>query len=116
MLDQKELILLLDGLVEQFPVIPETGEFLLGQFEAPLEFIHISDEKGDFVFQFMNSAGLELIFLSQFRVFFLVRRNQPRLLLFKLSVVFLFTLHQFQVMLFHLLLLLLQLLKRLLQL
>lgn len=111
MLVQEQLVLLLDGVVEQLPVLSEGREFLLSQFETALKLVDVTYQEGDLVFEFVNSCSLQFIFISKLSVFLFVRVHNSRLFLLELAVVFFFGLHQLEVVFFDLLLLLFQLLE-----
>jgi hypothetical protein len=113
---QEQLVLLLDGVVEQLPVLTEGREFLLSQFETALELVHVTYQKGDLVFEFVNPCSLQFVFISKLSIFLFVRVHNSRLFLLKLTVVFFFGLHQLEVVFFDLPLLLFQFLEGFLEL
>ena len=102
---------MLDGVVEQLPVFTQGRQFLLSQFETALEFVHVTYQECNLVFEFMNPCSLEFVFISKLSIFLFVRVHNSRLFLFELTVVFFFGLHQFEVVFFDLLLLLFQFLE-----
>ncbi len=108
---QEQLVLLLDGVVEQLPVFSQGREFLLSQFKTALEFVHVTYQEGHLIFKFMNPCSLDFVFISKLSIFLFVRVHNSRLFLLELTVVFFFSLHQLEVVFFDLLLLLFQFLE-----